>query len=101
MKIVHLALLSCLVACSSTPPARTASEAAPADTRAAKAPHPDQAKTAKHMREHVKYPASREAILAACADTPEFSSEEKKWLSDNLPAGEYKNADDVINALRL
>jgi hypothetical protein len=55
----------------------------------------------KHFREHVQYPASRAAVLAACADTPEFSAGEKKWLADNLPDRTFASADDIVGALRL
>lgn len=91
-----LVLCLTLAACAApaTQPTRTASDA-PAST------HPDAGKSAKHFREHVKYPASRAEILAACANTPEFSADEKKWLADNLPEKSYASADEVIGTLHL
>jgi hypothetical protein len=98
MKILACAiLLSTLVGCASGSP--PAADAPKADQSASATP--DQAKAIKHMREHVKYPATRDAILAACADTPEFSAAEKSWFAKNLPPGEYKSADDVIKALKF
>jgi hypothetical protein len=97
--IVYIILLCALVGCTSTPPASSPSGGSPAGTSALA--KPDRAKAVLHVREHVKFPASREAILAACADTPEFSAGEKKWFADNLPAGEYKSAEEVVKALKL
>ncbi|HTM44521.1 MAG TPA: carboxymuconolactone decarboxylase family protein [Polyangiaceae bacterium] len=62
---------------------------------------PDAQRAVAHLRQHIQYPASRAQVLAACANTPEFSSAEKQWFSDNLPDRTYASADDVIAALRL
>ena len=112
-----LALL--LAACtSSTPPAESPeaspAEGAPAEQSAAEtappaeeaatpvaASKPDAAKFTKHLREHVSYPATRDTLLAACADTGEFSPAERQWASDNLPEGSYATAADVEKALGL
>src|SRR4051812_4025564 len=94
----QLMLLSALAACSSTPAPRAADEANATTAHPLAASKPDQAKVIKHLQEHVKYPASRDAILAACAETPEFSADEKRWIADSLPRGEYKSADDVARA---
>lgn len=91
--VVCLSLAAC--ASSTAQPTKTASDTS------ASAARPDSAKSAKHFRDHVKYPASRAEILAACADTPEFSGGEKKWLADNLPEKSYASADEVIGALHL
>lgn len=87
-----------LAACSSTPPPQACSaENVCAETGT----KPDVTKTKSHLAEHVKYPAKRADILAACAETPEFTSGEKQWLSDNVPEGDYASADQVVRALRL
>jgi hypothetical protein len=92
--VVALAVAGCAAGKSSVPePA-----AAGGSLRASK---PDASLTVKHLKEHVKYPASRAVVLAACADTPEFSADEKKWLADNLPERNYASAEEVANALRL
>jgi len=67
---------------------------------AVKAKKPDMKKVAAHLREHVKYPASRQQILDACADTPEFTDAEKAWAAAHLPEGTYDSADDVLKALK-
>jgi hypothetical protein len=62
---------------------------------------PDVAKARAHLAQHVNYPTTRAAILAACAMTPEFTAAEKQWLADNLPEGKYASPDDVGRALKL
>ena len=96
MKWSFLVLGLALAACANNP-----SPQAPSGAPAVASVRPDASKAAKHMKDHVKYPASRAAILAACADTPEFTGEEKRWLSDNLPDRTYASADDVVTALHL
>ncbi len=97
MKLPILVIGLALVGCATNP----APQASTAGTTVAASSRPDAAKAVKHMKDHVKYPASRAAILAACADTPEFTADEKKWLSDNLPERTYASADDVVAALHL
>jgi hypothetical protein len=86
-----------LGACAATPAPQAPTPAA-AVTASAK---PDATKAVQHLKNHVHYPASRAVILAACADTPEFSADEKKWLEEHLPNRTYASADDVAAALRL
>lgn len=62
---------------------------------------PDVTKFKAHAADHIKYPASRAEIIAACAQTPEFSAGEKKWIEQNLPEGTYNSPDDVLRALKL
>jgi len=89
-------------ACSSSPPPEAASAATAPEAPAGEAStKPDLGSAKKHLADHVKYPATRSEILAACADTPEFSAGEKRWLSDNLPEGSYASADEVAAALKL
>jgi hypothetical protein len=88
-----------ITGCSSTPtPQACAPTTGDMCTAATK---PDATKAKAHLADHVKYPAKRADILAACADTPEFTAGEKQWISENLPEGDYKNADDAVRALRL
>jgi hypothetical protein len=65
------------------------------------ATRPDGSKAREHLAKHVNYPATRAEILAACAQTPEFTAAEKQWLADNLPEGKYAKPDDVSRALKL
>jgi hypothetical protein len=100
MKLFTTLMVCCALAgCSNTPAAQ--SPTSPPAAGATAAAKPDATKAVKHFKEHVKYPASRAVILAACADTPEFTADEKKWLSDNLPEKTYSSADDVVAALHL
>jgi len=41
------------------------------------AAQPDRQKLLAHFQQHAKYPATREEVLAACAQTPEFAQAEK------------------------
>lgn len=83
--------------CSSTP----ATESPPKAAASAPEAQPDAEKVRSHLKEHVKYPATRAEVLAACADTPEFTPAEKAWFSDRLPEGSYASADDVLRSLKL
>jgi hypothetical protein len=73
--------------------------AAQAGPSAAKAKKPDMQRVAQHLNEHVKYPATRQQILDACAQTKEFTAAEKAWAAAHLPEGTYASADDVLKAL--
>src|SRR5882724_11316339 len=86
------ALLALIVtaACSANPPRETCGPAL-----ACTATQPDRQKSLTHFKEHVSYPATRQQILAACAQTKEFGEAEKQWIADNLPEGSYANADAV------
>jgi len=102
--IVYFFVAGCAGTTANAPQASpNAAAIAPAPTTAtATAPaKPDGAVAIKHLKEHVKYPASRAAVLAACADTPEFSAEEKKWFADTLPERTYSSAEEVARALHL
>ena len=96
-----VALFALGLGCASSPPP---APAAPSDAKAGAAMtavKPDTAKAASHIKNHVKYPATRAELLAACAGTAEFTSQEKKWFADNLAEGTYKSPDDVMKALKL
>lgn len=88
--------LSAITGCGGAP-APNAAEGSSKGTPAT----PDKAKATQHLREHVKYPATRTQVLEACANTPEFSVEERAWFAEKLPEGTYASADDVLKALGL
>lgn len=96
-------LVFAMAACASSPPpeAQTSAANEPTAPAADTATKPSAEATKKHLAEHVTYPATREQILAACAQTPEFTTGEKRWFSDNLPEGTYESADKVVGALKL
>ena len=93
-----IAIALSTAACAQTPPPATSSPKEASQSAAAK---PDVAAAKLHFEQHVKYPASRKEILAACADTPEFTFAQKVWLEQNLPEGNYPSATAVITALKL
>jgi hypothetical protein len=75
------------------------SSAAPQSSPRIKAEKPDMQRVATHLREHVKYPATRQEILDACAQTTEFSAGEKAWAAAHLPEGTYASPAEVLKAL--
>lgn len=106
MKAIHAIVIVMLAGCtsSSAPSPRTASDTSTATATPAASVgtvEPNKAKAISHFKEHVKYPATRSEILAACAQTPEFTAAEKDWLAQRLPEGTYKNPDEVVVALRF
>ena len=61
-----------------------------------------KAKYLEHAGEHVeKYPASCNDLVQSCNNLSEFTSDEKKWFSEALPHGSYRNKDEVKKALHL
>ena len=94
-------LAACGGSSASSAPAQEPAPSAAAESESSGAPtKPEDAKLASHIKHHVNYPASRDELLAACADTPEFSAGEKQWIADHLPEGSYASADDVLKALQ-
>jgi hypothetical protein len=70
-----------------------------AEATSVKPKKPDMHRVEQHLREHVKYPATRQEVLDACAQTKEFSAAEKAWAAAHLPDGNYQSADQVLAAL--
>jgi hypothetical protein len=91
----------CATQSGATPVGSSAQGAGTCAPTSSCATKPDVAKAREHLAKHVSYPATRAEILAACAQTPEFTAAEKQWLADNLPEGKYTNPDDVSRALKL
>jgi hypothetical protein len=52
-----------------------------------------------HLKNHVKYPASRDQVVAACNNMSDSEPANKEWVMKNLPDGNYRNAGEVLNAL--
>jgi len=102
LAVIALAVTNgCATQSSATPPGAPAQPAGTCGLSVACATKPDVAKARDHLAKHVNYPATRAEILAACAQTPEFTASEKQWLADNLPEGKYASPDDVSRALKL
>lgn len=54
-----------------------------------------------HLKKHQMYPATKEELIKECNDLSDFSDQDKKWFSDNLPDKTYKSAEEVMMALGL
>lgn len=51
-----------------------------------------------HIRNHLKYPATKEAIQQACNEMRDVG-EEDRAVVDKLPAKFYRNPDEVLREL--
>lgn len=52
-----------------------------------------------HLKHHVKYPANRAAVVAACSNMSDVPRDDADWFMKNLPEGNYQSANDVMKAL--
>ncbi len=55
----------------------------------------------EHIKEHIKYPATKKQMIEACNMMYDVPKADKEWFEKNLPEGTYKNADEVLKALKL
>lgn len=51
-----------------------------------------------HLKNHVKYPAGRSEVIAACSNMSDLP-EDRDWLTRNLPEGRYNGPADVLKVL--
>ena len=100
MKTIRWSLLVALLAFAPACAKNTGPEAQPTSAHPSAA-RPDAERARQHLLTHVTYPATRAEVLAACAQTQEFSAAEKQWFADNLPEGRYASAEAAILALKL
>jgi len=54
-----------------------------------------------HLKNHQKYPATRDQLIAECNQLSDFSPEDKKWFMATLPDGSYSSAEEVMDALQV
>ena len=54
----------------------------------------------EHIRSHNNYPATKAQIEEACNHMEEFNHEQKQMFIKALPNRTYKNANEVMKALR-
>jgi hypothetical protein len=59
----------------------------------------DRKNAEEHIRNHVTYPTTADAIKKACNNLSDFSSEDKRWMNEHLPAGRYESPEAVIRAV--
>lgn len=52
-----------------------------------------------HLKNHVTYPADKAAVVAACNGMADVPKDDSAWFAENLPEGNYGNAEDVMRAL--
>ena len=78
--------------------ASTESAAAPTDKEA-------QQKLKEHLRlrnhivKKVKYPATKEAVVASLKSARDVKPDDKKWVEETLSERTYDTSDDVVKAL--
>ena len=54
-----------------------------------------------HVREHVTYPATKNALVEACSHMAHAPESTRQWATDKLPDKKYNSADEVLRALGL
>jgi hypothetical protein len=52
-----------------------------------------------HLKNHVKYPANKEQVVAACNNMSDQLPGNAEWFAKNLPEGNYNSAHEVLGAL--
>jgi hypothetical protein len=52
-----------------------------------------------HIREHVSYPTTRQALVEACSNMAHVPEEARNWAAGKLPERTYASADEVLKAL--
>ena len=85
---------------ATAPEATTGAEGSTATTETMLATQPEATKVKTEIMK-LTYPATREQILAAAGQSPDFTESEKKYMTETLPAGNYGTAEEVLNALKL
>ena len=55
----------------------------------------------RHLRDHQRYPATREQILAECDGLSDFSPADRKWFTDKLPDKSFNSPEAVLDAVGM
>jgi hypothetical protein len=61
--------------------------------------NPSLAEELGHLKNHVKYPANRAEVVAACNNMSDMHATNAEWFGKTLPEGNYKSANEVLGAL--
>jgi len=61
--------------------------------------NPSLAEELGHLKNHVKYPASRAEVVAACNNMSDMHATNAAWFQKNLPEGRYSSPNEVLGAL--
>ncbi len=55
--------------------------------------------TLNHIKNDVRYPASKSDIMAACSGFSEVSAREREWFDLNIPDRSFDSPEEVLMAL--
>jgi hypothetical protein len=61
--------------------------------------NPSLAEELGHLKNHVKYPASRAEVVSACNNMSDMHATNAAWFAQNLPEGNYNSPHEVLGAL--
>jgi hypothetical protein len=53
----------------------------------------------EHIKHHIKYPANKTQVIAACNNMSDVPSIDKDFVAKSLPESNYKGPEDVVKAL--
>jgi len=53
----------------------------------------------EHIKHHIKYPANKTQVLAACNNMTDVPSIDKEFVTKSLTDNNYKGPEDVVRAL--
>jgi hypothetical protein len=53
----------------------------------------------EHIKHHIKYPANKTQVMAACNNMSDVPSIDKDFVAKSLPESNYKGPEDVVKAL--
>ena len=53
----------------------------------------------EHIKHHIKYPANKTQVMAACNNMSDVPSIDKDFVAKSLPESNYKGPEDVVRAL--
>ena len=53
----------------------------------------------EHIKHHIKYPANKTQVIAACNNMSDVPLNDKDFVSKSLPESNYKGPEDVVKAL--
>jgi len=53
----------------------------------------------EHIKHHIKYPANKTQVVAACNNMSDVPTADKEFVSKSLPESNFKGPEDVVRAL--
>lgn len=61
----------------------------------------DMQNAISHLKNHQKYPATKDELVKECDSLSDFSDTDKKWFKTHLTDKTYKSADEVMKSLGM